>query len=662
VVVTRDSGVQVTVTLTGNATNHSDIDDVSNLTVSFSDAAFVASVAASVSNAVKNDLAIDFFDLDTNSDADCLPDWLEYQIGSDPADANSPTIDGGNDSDGDGICNAMEDYFIGLGVADVGSSTDSDADGIPDVLELEMGFDPQNANNPILDGAGDSDGDGVSNGVEAYLESVNIPNVDINSDFDRDGIPDAREVTLGGIPFVADEADSDGDGVSDIMEFWLADLGVSDAGPSTDSDGDGLVDWLEVAMSSDPLDADAPTVSGSGDSDSDGISNALEAYLAARGGAADTTTATDSDGDDITDIVELAAGSSPFAHSQPIVWIVPEQNGKAVQKVSQALDQAVVNAVIGNVTTPLPQFDWSNTDVNILAAVTTGGTNSKTLTFNPRLVSEGVYRLELQAWRTIGSVTTATTIVSRLLRISADTNMQGMQDIDGDGVVDSRDQITAQGTLAATLQGQSDNSLEFLLVTDPGHFLRVGTTALAADQDSAGISLDNIISFGSDQGGAVTNAADGLSHQTGIFDFEVANLTNIGAQARIVLPLRQALPAAAVYRKFSPAKGWVDFVVDADNLLASAPGTLGQCPAPGDGAYQPGLVEGNYCVQLTIKDGGPNDADGLNGMIKDPGGIVTENETEVVTTGTRGSGVMSILLLLMLLGLLTLRSKKHANA
>ncbi len=56
--------------------------------------------------------------------------------------------------------------------------------------------------------------------------------------------------------------------------------------------------------------------------------------------------------------------------------------------------------------------------------------------------------------------------------------------------------------------------------------------------------------------------------------------------------------------------------------MASAPGLLGGCPAPGDTSYQLGLTEGHFCVQLTLEDGGPNDADNeANGTIVDPGGV-----------------------------------------
>ena len=50
----------------------------------------------------------------------------------------------------------------------------------------------------------------------------------------------------------------------------------------------------------------------------------------------------------------------------------------------------------------------------------------------------------------------------------------------------------------------------------------------------------------------------------------------------------------------------------------------GICPAPGSSAYDlNGLNQYADCVQLTLSDGGPNDADGeLNGIVRDLGVVV----------------------------------------
>ena len=81
-------------------------------------------------------------------------------------------------------------------------------------------------------------------------------------------------------------------------------------------------------------------------------------------------------------------------------------------------------------------------------------------------------------------------------------------------------------------------------------------------------------------------------------------------------------------------------MLDESNRVESAPGSNGSCPAPGDTAYRPGLQEGHYCVQLSIQDGGPNDADGLlNGVIRDPGGVgVVAQSLSGSTSAGEGSG------------------------
>lgn len=51
---------------------------------------------------------------------------------------------------------------------------------------------------------------------------------------------------------------------------------------------------------------------------------------------------------------------------------------------------------------------------------------------------------------------------------------------------------------------------------------------------------------------------------------------------------------------------------------------MGYCPPPGSDLWTEGLTAGNWCVQLLIEDGGPNDDDGLaNGTIIDPSGVAS---------------------------------------
>ncbi|MGJ8680984.1 choice-of-anchor U domain-containing protein [Paraglaciecola sp.] len=138
-----------------------------------------------------------------------------------------------------------------------------------------------------------------------------------------------------------------------------------------------------------------------------------------------------------------------------------------------------------------------------------------------------------------------------------------------------------------------------------------------------------------------------------VSNFIIDGLAQHGDSASVVIPLIKvslkptledptkfeniisdvSIPEGAEYRKYTQTEGWFTFVEDDNNSIASAmKDEFGNCPVPGSTAYysgnqENGLVEGNQCVQLTIEDGGVNDADGIaNGKIEDPGFLATQDE------------------------------------
>jgi hypothetical protein len=189
---------------------------------------------------------------------------------------------------------------------------------------------------------------------------------------------------------------------------------------------------------------------------------------------------------------------------------------------------------------------------------------------------------------------------------------------------------------------QQVNELEgFLVEGESGVCLRKGATV--ADNKSGGLELapDEI------------QNDEGMLNVGGIFDFIAYGLPQAGQSYNLVLPQRLPIPAFALYRKLTPINGWVDFVVDVNNQVASSQGSLGFCPPPGDASWSIGLSEGHWCVQLTIEDGGPNDDDGLaNGSIDDPGGVAVLISTnhfpvaEAETTSTAQNTPITIDVLL----------------
>ncbi len=147
-------------------------------------------------------------------------------------------------------------------VEEVPAELDSDEDGIPDHVELQIGTDPFN---PDTDGDGltdgqelyeyftdplvaDTDGDGLSDGDEVLVYGTDP----LNPDTDGDGLSDGDEI----LRYRTDplNPDTDGDGLSDYDEIYV--YGTDPNNP--DTDGDGFTDGQEVEMGTDPLDPQDP--------------------------------------------------------------------------------------------------------------------------------------------------------------------------------------------------------------------------------------------------------------------------------------------------------------------------------------------------------------------------------------------------------------------
>jgi outer membrane protein OmpA-like peptidoglycan-associated protein len=223
---------------------------------------------------------------DADDDDDGLSDLAEIALGSSPIDA---------DSDDDGVPDGAEPS----------PGADTDGDGLIDVL------DPDSDNDGLFDGTElglGCNGPGTNAGAGSC-----VPDGDAGATKTNPLDPDTDQ---GGIP----------DGVEDANHNGVVDPGEGDpndpSDDASDSDGDGLTDAFELAIGTDPNDADSdddgvldgdepsPDV----DTDGDGLINALDP---------------DSDNDGLFDGTELGLGCGDPATDPAAGSCTPDGDGGA---------------------------------------------------------------------------------------------------------------------------------------------------------------------------------------------------------------------------------------------------------------------------------------------------------------------------------------------
>ncbi len=228
-------------------------------------------------------------DVDLDSDGDGLLDADEIALGLDPLDADSDDdgipdgLDGTNDTDGDGVIDALDEDSDGDGIFDsveAGMTVDT---APPDTDTTSPFFvpdaDPTTTTDP--DDA-DSDGDGLGDSLEdADGDGEQDPGETdaADSDSDGDGLDDGEEdANLNGLQDEGEtdplSVDTDNDGLDDLVETLTATDPLDD-----DTDDDGLLDGTEDADGNGGVDV-GETSPVSFDTDGDGLSDGLESGLA----------------------------------------------------------------------------------------------------------------------------------------------------------------------------------------------------------------------------------------------------------------------------------------------------------------------------------------------------------------------------------------------
>jgi hypothetical protein len=176
------------------------------------------------------------------------------------------------------------------GVVNFELAPDSDADGLSDLREAQLGTNPNNS---------DSDADGLPDGYEVNNLLNPLDPTDAQLDSDADGLSNFDEFTLGTL---VNDPDTDKDGLNDGAE-----VNLHNTSPLlTDTDSDGLLDGFEVIHSFDPIATDESAL----DPDGDLLTNLEEQAQGTNPLDPDT------DGDGVDDRLDIAPTDPNISEAQ----------------------------------------------------------------------------------------------------------------------------------------------------------------------------------------------------------------------------------------------------------------------------------------------------------------------------------------------------------
>jgi len=332
---------------------------------------------------------------------------------------------------------------------------------------------------------------------------------------------------------------------------------------------------------------------------------------------------------------QLTVDEANFA---PTLTLVTLQDDKNISVVNTTNGVVTVTAIVKDINVnDMHDIVWSSLN-DALVDLNTDGLAS-TFEFSAEGLTTDTYELTVSVSESNTSELFSVSVDMDIVIDAALAALDANTDSDNDGISDADEGY-----------GDSDNDgiADYLDTDDnPSRLPIDDSTASMQTVNGLSLSLGDVVTKtdGATAANATVDVNDITSDEhfttlSSITNFNVSGLTEVGQSVPIVIPLASGdtIAEGSVYRKYSEAKGWFDFVVDNDNGVYSALADEdGNCPYPLSAQYQEGLTVGDNCIQLLIKDGGENDADGLaNGMVKDPGVLTSEliNQAPVIVVNT----------------------------
>jgi hypothetical protein len=250
------------------------------------------------------------------------------------------------------------------------------------------------------------------------------------------------------------------------------------------------------------------------------------------------------------------------------------------------------------------EFDWSWTDNRIAP---NNGLDQSFIEFDPSGLTPGLYTIGVESLDSISSNPVAASLVINIVDNTTDENLNALdsEDIDDDGILDYAD----PKTLTNVIPMRSGKDDHFLASTEPGYTLALGNLAFEHQNNQASLTEEQIAEI-------VTNkiSPDTPFESSDSLDIIVRGLIRKGDSAKVALPLSNSASQLFLYN--SPSDTWHEFDTSSFDTVKTYISSTHTCYFPGSSWYQNTEADYHSCIELSIRDGGSNDADGLtNGEI-----------------------------------------------
>lgn len=617
-----------------------------------------------------------------------------------PATANSDQLD--TDSDGDG--NACD--------------SDDDNDGIPDAIELANGLDPLDAGDADLDLNNDGDSnleDYQSCGGAPSCYAISHPVIVTNGDQVVTATGYLTPVTLtatatgvaGPLTVTADQSGPFRPGAYTVT--WSADWTAADASPQTATATQSVTVKPLLSLGGSSIAGAGQTVYLTARLNGEAPSSPVTATIATSGAVAgddfklgsDTITFDAGETEKTIEVVTVDNGARP---DLDLVLTLTAVTGEAALAGASQLShvlritsvaappEATLQVSQGGEIRPIVYAGDGKFEITVLTSDPNGsgtavctvwdspgvdlvfGSDLCLVSVDASLLTPGSYRFEVGVSDysfTIQRAVTVTVLAGNAPALSGadsdgdglDNASEGAVDANGNGLLDYLDAVGDDAPDVIPLN-LTAGTLPMMASTDAGLRLRAGASAIAAQS----LSQSGIQVFESQVTVAGNPVLDADFAAIGaIVDFRVDGLTAVRRVAHVVIPLPVVLLPGVTWRQLDPTGRWTGFSSTGGDRLASAPrGADGSCPPPQDPGYVTGLASGHACVQLTLTDGGANDADGAadGGVTVTGAPTVRREEVAAAIPGDSPSGGAAgpwTLLALALLAALALRRKEPAQ-